>query len=343
MAKPRGSQRGGGRGNTIDPIEDVEAGALAPIYYVCGEPYPRSRLVAAIRKAALDGGEANAFNFDALAAKAAGPAGILAAARTMPMLGRLRLVQVSDAHELNAEQLAVLLPYVEKPSPSSLLLMVGESADLRMKFFTALKKHGGVVQRYEPLKERQVGAWVVAEARRQGVDLVPGAADLIAEAIGTDMGQLASALERLSLYVGDGRKVALDDVEELLAQTRHRSIFELTNAVGRGERREAMLVLRQMQQAREPALRILAMLARHVRQLWQAREMESGGAGQQAIAERLGVHPFFVQDIVAQARRFDVQRLAHTHRAVFEADRTLKSSRLSDALVMDRLVLELCR
>lgn len=342
MAKPRAGQRGGGRGNPVDPIEDVEAGVLAPVYYVCGEPYPRLRLVAAIRKAALDGGEANAFNFDALVAKSAGPGGILAAARTMPMLGRRRLVQVSDAHELNAEQLAGLLPYVENPSPSSVLLLVGESADLRMKFFTALKKHG-VVQRYEPLKDRQVGAWVAAEARRQGVALAPGAADLVAEAIGTDMGQLASALERLSLYVGEGRKVALDDVEELLAQTRHRSIFELTNAVGRGERREAMLVLRQMQQAREPALRILAMLARHVRQLWQAREMESHGAGQQAIAERLGVHPFFVKDIVAQARRFDVQRLAHTHRAVFEADRTLKSSRLSDALVMDRLVLELCR
>ncbi len=339
MAKARGRKAA-----AKDPLDDVEAGQLAPIYYVCGEAFSRLRLVAAIRKAVFGAGKsANAFNYDGLAAKSAGAQGILSAARTMPMLGDKRLVQVSDAHDLSADELTALIPYIEDPSPHTVLLLSAESADMRLRFFTRLKKSAAVVQRYEPLKERQAPAWVSAEARRQRVPLEPQTASLIVDSVGADRGELAGAIERLALYAGPGEKVTLRHVEELLAQTRQRSIFELTNAVGRGERREAMLVLRQMQQAREPALRIVAMLSRHVRQLWTAREMNQGGAGQQAIAERLGIHPFFINDLVAQARRFEDGRLERTHRALFEADRTLKSSRLSDALVMDRLVLDLCR
>ncbi|MBW2732823.1 MAG: DNA polymerase III subunit delta [Deltaproteobacteria bacterium] len=324
-----------------DPIDAVEAGQLARVYYVCGESFPRDRLIAAVRKAVV-GDDANAFNYDALQGKEHPAAQILAAVRTMPMLGGQRLVQVRDAHEIKADELNKLLPAIEDPSPYAVLLMVGESADLRLKFFNAAKKAGAVVHRYEGIKERQAPGWVATEARRAKIRLGPGAAECVADAVGTDLAQLAGALEQLSLYVGEGQAVEMRDVEELLAQTRQRSIFELTNAVGRRDRREAMLVLKQMLEAREPALRILAMLARHVRQLWSAKEVAAGGAGEKAIADQVGIHPFFVKDILQQAQRFEISTLRRTHRALTAADQRLKSSHISDALVLEQLVLQLC-
>ena len=196
--------------------------------------------------------------------------------------------------------------------------------------------------RFEPLKDRQAAPWVAAEARRTRVKLQPGAAESIADAVGTDMAQLAMAIERLSLYAGPGQPVGTEQVEELLARTRQRSIFDLTNAVGRGQRGEALEVLRRMLVDREPGVRILAMLARHLRQLWQARELSERGQPRDAIASALGIHPFFVGDIVEQARRFNRGALERTHRALFEADRSLKSSRLSEAMILERLVLSLC-
>lgn len=328
---------------TTDPLAEllsaVEAGELAAVYYVCGDPYCVDRVVAALRRAALGEASGASFNLDVLEASEAGAAGILAAARTLPMFGERRLVEVRGADALDSEALGRLLPYLQAPSPSTVLLLRAERADLRMKFFTELKKRG-VVARFEPLKERQVPAWVGAEARRAGVKLLPGTAEAIAEAVGTDMAQLASAIEKLSLFAGPGQPVSPEQVEELLARTRQRSIFDLTNAVGRGQRGEALRVLRRMLADREPAVRILAMLARHLRQLWQARELS--GQPRESIASRLGVHPFFVGDILEQARRFSPAALQRTHRALFEADRALKSSRLSEAIVLERLVLSLC-
>jgi len=323
-----------------DLLKEIEAGKIAPVYYLCGERFPLDRAVQAIRQAVL-GGDGSAFNYDALQASEHPVETIIAAARTMPMLGPKRLVQARDMHLLAAAELSKLLPYVKDPSPSSCLLMIADKADLRLKIFSEIKKCG-VVQRFDPLKERQVPDWLASEARRMKITLKPGAAERIAEAVGTDMGQLASALERLGLYAGAGKPVTPAHVDDLLAQTRQHSIFELTNAVGRGERREALLVLRRMLQDKEPGVRIVVMLARHLRQLWWARELQEQGEQQAAIASRVGIHPFFVQDVLRQAQRFDGTMLRRTHRALFEADRSLKSSRLSDAVVLEQLVLELC-
>jgi DNA polymerase-3 subunit delta len=212
---------------------------------------------------------------------------------------------------------------------------------MRLKFFGELKKHG-VVAKFEPLRERQAAGWLAAEARRLKIDLRPGAAEGIADAVGTDMAQLASALERVSLFVGLDQAAGPSDVDELLRQTRQRSIFELTNAVGRGRRREALLVLRRMVQDREPGVRIVAMLARHLRQLWSARELVGRGQSKGDIAAALGIHPYFVGDVLEQARKWSIPALGRTHRALFEADRRLKSSRLSDGIILEQLVLDLC-
>lgn len=321
-------------------LKDLDAGKVAPVFFLCGEPYPLERVLQAIKNAVLAGKE-TAFNFDALSATSAGPEAVLGAARTVPMLGPQRLVLVREAHLYNADQLKAFLPYIKDPSPSTCLVFVAAKADLRLKFFSQLKK-SGVLLRFDPLKERQVPGWLTEEARRQKVKLRPGAAEGIAEAVGTDMGQLASALERLALYVGLGKPVGPAEVDELLAQTRQRSIFELTNAVGRGQRREALAILGKMLRDREPGVRIVAMLARHLRQLWLAKELSGRGLAKNELASALGVHPFFLSDIVGQAGRFGRGALEKMHDALFRADRSLKSSRLPDSVILERLVLSLC-
>lgn len=323
-----------------DPIEALQKGEVASIYFICGESFPRQRFVKTLMQYVI-GDDVNAFNFEQIDGKVARAADIIAMARTMPMLGGKRLVRVDDAHELKAETLNELLGYIEDPAPFSVLLFVGDKADMRLKFFSALKKNKGVVHRYDPLKERQASAWVSEEARMRKIKLSAGVANAIADAVGTDMGQLSSSIEQLDLYCG-GKAISLDAVESLLAQTRHRSIFELTNAVGRGELRKALLIIHQMHQAKEPALRILAMLARHLRQLSSAHECVERGDNEKKIAETIGVHPFFVKDLVQQAKRFERKRLIKMHQALYGVDKMLKSSKLNGSIVMDRLVISLC-
>jgi DNA polymerase III subunit delta len=209
-----------------------------------------------------------------------------------------------------------------------------------MKFFSAFKKHG-VLVKLDPLYERQLPDFVRGEARARGVTIAPDALTMIVAEIGAELGQLADAVERLAMFAGERKQITADDVDKVVATTRQRSVFELANAVGAGDRASALAMLSSMLGARESGVRIVAMLARHLRQLWITSELLQRTRDKFEIASALGIPPFFADDIIRQARTLDAAKAKRMHAALFTADKNLKSSRLDDARLLETLILEL--
>ncbi len=334
-----------------DPLAPLREGEPGPLYFLYGrERYLIDRAVDLLRARVLDP-RTKDFNYELFYGKEAGAARIVQAARTLPMMARRRLILVRDADEMKADELSGLIAYVSEPAPETCLVFVGEKIDQRLKFFTAFKKHG-VLVKLDPLYERQLPDFVRGEAKARGVAIAPEAVTMIVDEIGAELGQLADAVERLALFVssrdaalgvGDRKSVSADDVEKVVATTRQRNVFELANAVGEGDRARALTVLASMLGARESGVRIVAMLARHLRQLWITQELLQRTRDKFEIAQALGIPPFFVEDMMRQARTLDGARAKRMHAALFAADKNLKSSRLDDARILEALILELTR
>jgi DNA polymerase-3 subunit delta len=318
------------------------AAATVPLVYLCGEERFLVDRALELLKATMLSPATRDFNYEVLHAKEAGVARIVACARTLPMMAARRLVVVRDADALSADELTQLGSYVSAPSPETCLCLLADKADQRLKFFTLWKKHG-LLLKLDLLGDRQLPGFIEAEARRLKVPLEPGAAARIAEEIGSDLGQLVDALERLANYVPAGSPIRVADVEEVVATTRQHTVFELIDAVGSGDRSEALRLLCGMMALREPALRLLAMLGRHVRQLWQTCDLIAHGTrGSTEIASALGVAPFVAGKILDQAKRLNLRRVHRMHEAIFTADRALKLSKVDDDRLMEQLVLHLC-
>ena len=327
-----------------DPLAPLRVESPGPVYLLHGkEQFLVDRGVEILRNRVLDP-RTRDFNYEMLHGKEATSARILSAARTLPMMAKRRLVLIRDIDEMKADELAGLSAYVAKPAIETCLVMTAEKVDARLKFFAALKKApAAVMLKLDALYERQLPAFIQEEARERGVRFEPGAAQLLCDEIGADLGQLADAVERLASYVGDKKVIGVADIEEVVATTRQRSVFELCNAVGEGSRERAFLMLGSLVAARESGVRVVAMLARHIRQLATARELVQQRMSRIDLAQALGIPPFFVEGIEKQARRLDGDghAAARMHDALFRADRDLKSSRLDDARILERLVLEL--
>jgi DNA polymerase III subunit delta len=323
-----------------DPLATLREGEPGPLYFIHGkERYLVDRAVDILRARVLDP-RTRDFNYELFYGKEAGAARIVQASRSLPMMAKRRLVLVRDADDMKADELAALISYVQSPSPETCLVFVGEKIDSRMKFFTAFKKTGELIK-LDPLYERQLPDFVRGEARARGVKIDADAVTMIVGEIGAELGQLADAVERLAIFVGDKKQVSAADVVEVVATTRQRSVFELANAVGEGNREKALAMLGSMLAAKESGVRIIAMLARHLRQLWIAHDFLKGGGARGQLAAVLGIPPFFVDGIADQARRFDRPRLTRMHDALFRADKLIKSSRLEDTRLMELLILEL--
>jgi DNA polymerase-3 subunit delta len=318
------------------------AGALArgqidPIYCLSGEPYLVEATAAAIRAAVLaEAGAAAAFNHDTFELKDKGVGAALSTARTVPMMARRRLVVGKGVDDVKAADLEPLAAYAENPNPSTCLLLLAEKVDVRFKVFQTLRKRG-YLHVFGPLRDREVAGWIRTEARNRKIAIAADAAEALATATGPDLGRLSQVLDQLALYAG-GEPIAVAHVDALVAETRQRGIFELTKAIGAGNVGVALALLTNMLRNREPALRIQYMLARHLRQVWRAKELAASGAARSEIASAVGINPYFLDDILVPAKRMTRASLAGAFDRLFQADVDLKSSKMDPEVALARLV-----
>jgi len=316
----------------------VKKGDIAPIYCLTGERFLVDTAVAAIRAAVLaEAGAGAAFNHDTFDLKENGVGVAIGTARTLPMMAKRRLVVGKAIDEVKAADLEPLLAYIEDPNPSTCLVLYGDKVDVRLKAFAALRKRG-FLQVFAPLRDNALAGWLRSEAHGRGIDIKPDAASALATLAGPDLGRLAQALEQLAIYVGAERAIGVDDVEDLVAETREHAIFELTKAIGMGDVPRSLSLTANMLRNREPPLKIQFMLVRQVRQIWRAKELAAAGASRQDIASAVGINPYFLDDILLPAKRMSRAALERALERLFQADLLLKTSRVEPELALSRLV-----
>lgn len=300
-------------------LAEIAAGRLEPVYVLHSEhPILVERLVGAIREATVPPAT-RGFNYDVVEGKPSGTR-IVNLANTLPMMAARRMVYVRELATLPADDAEPLLAYIAKPNPSTVLVAVTSKLDKRMKLFATLSKKGMLHVLEAP---RQVAPWVRNEAKERGVQIDAQAITRLIESVGNDLSRLALSVEQLGLYAG-GRPVTSDDVDELIADTRERSVFELTDAIGSGDRGRSLAAVASLCDQRESAVGVVVMLARHIRNLSTVHALRAANAPRPEWGQRLGVPPFIVDKLIAQARNYTAASLAHATQRLALADRALK-------------------
>lgn len=326
--------------------KDLSQGKIAPVYVLSGpEELLKRQAVEAVIDAALGDGDRE-LNLTRMQWRDAKVDAIVGACRTLPMFGGRNVVVVTGLTTVNAEQSKQLAAYLDDPTPACALVLAcdGKGPDMRLKLFKQAKKIG-VVETFKALYSNQVPGWISDRMREKGARIDSDAASLLADIVGTDLSALDEATERLYLYAAgssDRISITLADVENCIARTRVHTVFELTDALGRRRAGDAIQILLAMLQAREPPIRILAMVSRHFRRLMIAQESLASGLAAEEVGRKLNVHGYFLRDFLRQAGMFSQSEYEVLFNRLYATDRLLKSSRASSELHMHNLVLDIC-
>lgn len=313
----------------------------APVYLIHGpEALLRSEAVAAVTEAVLDPGLAD-FNLDRFEGGSCRAEDVVAAAQTLPVMAARRLVVVRGMECFKGDQLAPLAAYVADPSPTTCLLLEADKVDLRKAPFSTVKRVGHVLA-CQPLYERQLVPWVHQRVRAMGLSIDPEAAQFLAAYTGPNLSALASELDKAAAWLGpEERRIGLEAVEETVGVGRVHTVFELTDALGERRAGKALKALGTLLDAGEPPLRIQAMIVRHFRNLWKAREAQANGR-ERDLAAAVGVAPFLAKKLADQARRHSDAELARVFRSFVRVDFDLKGGAASPRRTLESEVLSLC-
>lgn len=326
-----------------DPFEDLKTRGPAPIYLIDGEERLLvDEAVRQLKEHALPK-QARDFNFDAFNGKDAKILRIVEAAQMLPAFAPRRVVMVDNADAIDFDDAEVLINYLERPSPTTVLIFVGQKFDARTKVYKAFQK-SGVVIRYAKPKPREMPDLIRRRAKQTGAAIEEPAIRALIDAVGTDASAAFQALDLLTLYVGPGvkRPIGVDDVTAVVSLTKEESIFALADAIGQQDRATALRGLHAMLTvSREPALRVLSMIARHWRNLARARSLLDSGSSPKDIEQAVGIPPFLTDSLLSQAKRKPAAAFAAGLQAIADADKDLKGGGLDHTRAMERLVLGL--
>jgi DNA polymerase-3 subunit delta len=269
-----------------------------------------------------------------------GPEPVVSACNSYSLFGGGPFVLVKNLDAWNAAQKAVIVDYLENPSPEADLVLLGEKLGAREKLLAAVKRSGEVHNLEQPTGKALV-RWLVGHAERLGLDLPEDVARSLVERCSGDKRRLATETEKLALYVS-ARPATVEDVEDLCPPDVQSNIFAFVDALAAGDRGKSLKLLEDLIETGEPPLRVTYMVRRQFRLVAQARTLFERGVSQKEVAKEIKVPPFVARKLEEQARRLDEEDLERALALVLDLERGLKGgSDLDDELQVELAVLKL--
>jgi len=325
--------------------------SFARVYYFFGdddflkESTAREFLTAVVETSTRD------FNYDVLRGPEVTAQALDTALSTPPMMAARRAVVVRDVHALSGDARRALDVYMQHPAADTVLLLIAPSGE---KPDPALVANTFALA-FLPLSADRVARWIAHHASTAlGVQVTPGAVPLLQDAVGTDLAQLATELDKLASYMG-GQPITEETVREVVGIRHGESLGDLLDAVAeRDAPRAVALVPQILAQARITVVAVVMALTT------QTLAIGWGGAvGEQSARGKLEREFFTLlrESRVYPGRTWGEAVRAWTRAAsrwspwavddalaqLLAADRAAKETRLaSDEQLLTALVLGVC-
>ena len=182
--------------------------------------------------------------------------------------------------------------------------------------------------------------WIKLWMKEAGGEVTSQAAALLTSIVGDDVRLADQEIQKLLLYVNFQRPIEADDVRNLTTFFGEGNIFELVDALGNRNGRQASESLHNLLRHQE-AGSIFGMIVRQFRLLLLAKEILDNRGNEGDIARLIKIPLFVAQKISPQARRFSKESLELIYHRLLIVDEAVKSGKAELEVELDMLAAEL--
>jgi len=329
---------------------------IYPIYLLYGpEDYLIEEEIQGILNRTLSQKE-RGFNYHLFSGEEHSGQEIVQAAQTLPMFSQYRFVLVREADHMDEKKVEALMEYIKKPSPSTCLVLYGQTTG-SWKTHRKEIENAGKVTEYTRLKGKALVSWMKNRMKEKGKTLSDESADYLVEVVGDHLYDLDNALEKVFLSVGEKQAIELSDMEDITSEVKVSTVFDLTDAIGRQNLEKALGILEKAMESKailfrkeeegskvsDPIPLLLSMMAKQYWSMLVIKQMSSQRRDVGGLAKELGTSPWSIKKMMDQGRNFSEASLQEGILKCHQADLAIKRSRGPKDLLMEKLVIDLCR
>jgi len=298
----------------IELKEHIKAHKFFPVYVLTGED---GAVVKLAREQFLRLIELPDFNVSY-----AKEGELLQCAEVLPLGGAFRIVfgDIKQLGELGDK-------YLNSPNPSTIIILTGELGKAKLKEGIQIvdcgKLEAGLLAKVIGVRAKEAGV---------GIDL--DAAHLLIEYASRLLSRIELELEKLIGFCGAGAVIGVDSIKAMVSPDLEYKVFELSDAIVRGDKERAMRMLHDMlNEGAGAAQKVFGLLYGHFRRLLFV------GLGGDNLADKLGVKDFAVTVARRQADKFSKAKLKSMVDALHEIDYGIKNGKMGDRAALESFVL----
>lgn len=247
-----------------------------------------------------------------------------------------------DARKVaEADDCQPLADYISQIPESTVLVLVDTSSIGPDNPLLKALSPGAVVRSFPLLRGERLWGWLQKYVAREGGSISPGAVDLLAELVGSNLRVMASEINKLVLFAS-GRRIEEVDVNRLVSYAQETSVFAMTDAILEFNVSRAQHMLQRLLQGGAAPAYLLVMLSRQIQRLVRVKEMKVRRGSDAEIRKKLGIISDFVwREVLRSASRYSMARLKSVYEKLLETDIAIKTGKYSGDLALSMLVAEL--
>ena len=222
-----------------------------------------------------------------------------------------------------------------------LCIFLDDKPDKRTSLYKTLTKKT-TTKEFPLLEGRELLRYVrdMAMAEHKELSFDPQVIPMVIEVCGSDLFCIANELKKLVAYAGKEKRVTLESAKLLGVSGVFEEIFGALDAVGRGDKKNALRLLRRQIQKGEHPIKVLATCAYQIRTMIVVGEcLDRGIVDAGAVAREAKLHPFVAGKTMTAVRAFGVSRAKKAFALLGRLDVAIKTGKIDAELAVEEFVL----
>ena len=316
--------------------EHIKTGKFKNVYLLYGpEVYLRKQYRDKLKAALI--GDDDTMNYNYFEGKGLDVHNIISLAETMPFFAERRLIVIENSGFFSSSQ-DELAEYIKQMPETTYMIFVEESADKRNKLYKAVSSAGYAANMASP-DEKTLKRWIAGMIRREGKNISERTVEKFLDTVDNDMENIRQELEKLLCYTAGYDVVTDEDVAQICSVHTENKIFDMINNIAQKRQREALRLYDDLLTLKEPAMRILYLIARQFNTLLQIKELAVQGFSSQTIAERTGMKEFVVRKNMGLTRKFSLEELKEALDDCVRSEESVKTGIMNDQMAVELIII----
>lgn len=255
--------------------------------------------------------------------------GLIDLAYTFPFGSEKKLLILKNFENYSNKK--QLLSYIENPSETTILVLVnyGSIGNFKTEPYKTLLSKNMIFQASE-LKGRDLENWVKKRCTQLGFEITSESTKTLIEIVGEDKSLLEMQLQKFQSFLSDSKEITPEDIKKLSSATKEYSIFDLLNAMGKGNKVNSLKVLKNLLENGKDLIFIISMLTKYFSVISQSFELRQRKFSDEDASKAIGVSKYYYINCKNAPFFNSEKRIIHASKVLYETDLALKTSGIDE-------------